>query len=281
MRFLAVVLLLIGFAFANASASANAKQTYQRVVLVGGDLTEIFYALDLQDKIVGNDTSSSYPKASLTLPKVGYKRALSVEGILSLKPDVIICNDDAGPQAVMKQLQESGVEIIRLNSSFNIAGVIKKIKDVADIFSVQDKAQHVIDSIGVELTTLEINKTSLTHTPRVMFILQHGASSPMVAGQNTAADGIINLSGGVNVVEQYHGYKILTAEAAIAYNPDVILITNETLEQFGSTEEFLKHPALSLTKAAKNKKVIAMDALFLLGFGPRTAQAALVLEQQY
>ena len=95
-----------------------------------------------------------------------------------------------------------------------------------------------------------------------------------VAGRRTAADSIIALAGGRNAVEGYEGYKPLTAEAAAGAAPDVILVTSRGLETSGGVDELLKQPGLSLTPAGKARRVIAMDDLLLLGFGPRLGQAA-------
>ena len=115
---------------------------------------------------------------------------------------------------------------------------------------------------------------------RVLFVMHHG-SAPMAAGRDTSADAIIRLSGADNAVTAYTGYKPLTPEATVLAAPDVILTTDQSLEQVGGIEAFTRHPALALTPAGKAGNVISMDALLLLGFGPRTLQAAIELAQRY
>ncbi len=117
--------------------------------------------------------------------------------------------------------------------------------------------------------------------PRIMFILNHGGGTPMVAGTQTAADSIIALSGAKNVVSEYSGYKPLTPEAAVKMKPDYILVTKMGLEASGGLNAFANIPGINLTQAAKDKRIITMDSLYLLGFGPRTAEAALKLRHSY
>jgi iron complex transport system substrate-binding protein len=81
-------------------------------------------------------------------------------------------------------------------------------------------------------------------------------------------------------VTGYEGYKPLSPEAATSLAPDILLVTTQGLEQSGGEAALLAAPGVSLTPAAKNGHVIAMDALLLLGFGPRTAEAALELNSR-
>ncbi len=103
----------------------------------------------------------------------------------------------------------------------------------------------------------------------------------MVAGRTTAANSMIALSGGKNVITAYKGYKPLTPEAVVALAPEVLLLTTQTLQQMGGKKSLSKIPGLALTPALKNDRIIVMDSLFLLGFGPRTVEAALTLNQAY
>lgn len=253
----------------------------QRIVTVGGALTEIVYALGEQSRIVGNDTTSLYPKQAELSPKVGYQRALSSEGILSLNPDMIILTDEAGPPTVIKQLESSGLTILKLKSGRSIKDIKNSISKIGKALSREKEAKVLIASLEKDNEQLEAIKQAIKIDQKVIFVLQHSGGTPLVAGTETAADSIIRLSGGTNVVSAYRGYKPLTPEAAVALKPDVILITTQGLEQAGGKQKLLKAPGLSLTPAAKNGNVIALDALLMLGFGPRTVEAAIKLNKAY
>jgi iron complex transport system substrate-binding protein len=263
------------------SAPAHANDTPERIISVGGALTEIIYQLGEEDRLVGNDTTSYYPPEAKKLPKVGYQRALSAEGILSLKPDLVILTTEAGPPAVLEQLKTAGVKLLVLEADFTIEGVTSKIEKIANRLDVSAQGQSLISSINYQLSQLEKKIAAQDNKPKVMFILQHGGGAPMVAGSNTAADGIIELSGAENIVSEYEGYKPLTPEALVSNAPDIILVTDRGLEQAGGKKEMLKTPGLALTPAAKNNHIIAMDSLLLLGFGPRTTEAATALFEAY
>lgn len=262
-------------------ATLTYAETPKRIVTIGGALTEIVYALGAQSRIVGNDTTSLYPKQAESLPKVGYQRALSSEGILSLTPDAIILTDEAGPPTVIRQLEATGVKILKLKAGRSIDDVKYNVSAIGEILDRQQQAAALIETLDKDNAQLAAVTQAIKTHQKVMFVLQHNGGAPMVAGTETAADSIIKLSGGVNVVTGYSGYKPLTPEAAVALKPDVILITNMGLEQAGGIQGLLKAPGLSLTPAAKHGNVISMDSLLILGFGPRTVDAAMQLNKAY
>ena len=95
----------------------------------------------------------------------------------------------------------------------------------------------------------------------------------MAAGQNTAANEIIALAGGVNAIDSYDGYKIINDEAIVAARPDVVLSIQRSKDSL-EAEAVYVHPAFAMTPVVANKAFISMEGLYLLGFGPRTAAAA-------
>lgn len=77
----------------------------ERIVVAGGSLTELIYAMGAGERVVGVDETTSYPPETAKLPHIGYWKQLSSEGILSLRPDSVITWQDAGPQIVLDQLR--------------------------------------------------------------------------------------------------------------------------------------------------------------------------------
>ncbi|WP_417782133.1 heme/hemin ABC transporter substrate-binding protein [Terasakiella pusilla] len=269
--------LLLTFIFV-APVSADAAN---RIVSIGGANTEILYALGMGDKIVGTDTTSTYPEEATKTEKVGYMRALSAEGVLSLKPDMVILSDEAGPPPVLAQLKQVGVKLVSVKAGRTIEDIRKNVIQIASEVNADAAGVELVKRIDADLIALNTAIRAHAGVPRLMFILQHGGGAPMVAGTKTAADSIIKLAGAENVVADYEGYKPLTPEAAVKMQPDYILVTNMGLDQAGGLDAFADIPGVNLTDAAKEKRIIAMDSLYLLGFGPRTAEAALKLRQQF
>jgi len=256
------------------AAALPARAQTQRVISVGSALTEIVYALGAEKMLVGVDTTSLYPAAARSLPQVGYMRALSAEGVLSLKPTLVIATTAAGPATTLDQLKATGIEVLILPDHYDYESVIAKIELVGKLTGKTAEAQAMIAQGRADMASLAAKLAAVPARPRVLFLLSMGGSAPQAAGAGTAADGIIKLAGGTNAVEGYSGYRPLTPEAVIASRADFVLVTRQTVEAMGSIEKILAQPALSQTPAGKAGRVLQFDTLLLLGFGPRTPEAA-------
>lgn len=263
---------LLSLALTAATVSAK-----ERIVSVGGAVTEIIYALGGADQVVATDTTSYYPEAAKKTPKVGYQRQLTAETILSFKPTLVIVTTDAGPKAALEQLKTAKVNIKTIKASRNIADIKAMVKDVADAIGKKTEGTKLLAKIADDEKKLaaKIAKTALPK--KVMFLLNHGGGKPRAAGTGTAAESVIAMTGSQNAVQSYKGYKTLTPEALITLKPDVLLMTNQGVESLGGVKNVGKIPGVSSTPAAANDKIIVMDALEMLGFGPRTVATALKL----
>jgi iron complex transport system substrate-binding protein len=263
----------IGFLFAALGSWLRAAPDSPRLLSIGGPVTEIVYALGADKNLVGTDTSSIYPEAATKLPQIGYQRSLSAEGVLALHPTLILASAEAGPPLVIEQLKQTGITWVTIPAEDSIAGAKAKIQAVAHALhrDAQGEAlvQHLNDEIAKAQGLLASEKTK----PKVLFIYARGGGTVNVAGQDTAADAMITLAGGVNAVSGYKGYKPITAEAVVAAAPDIILIPSRGLESINGIKGLLSQPGLAETPAGKAQKVIAMDDLLLLGFGPRLGEA--------
>lgn len=270
-------LLLAAGAFPLQGVSVARAQGARRAVSVGGAVTEIVYAVGAGGTLVGADSTSTFPAPAEKLPRVGYMRQLSAEGVLALKPDLLLATAEAGPPAVLSQIESAGVPVRRLAVRHSIESLRENVREVAGCFGVADDGRRLIAEIDALWATARGRVAAATGRPRVLFVLAHGGGAPMVAGGGTAADAMIAYAGGVNAVQGMQGYKPLTAEAALAAAPEVILITQQGLDEAGGLDRLLARPGLALTPAGRGRRVIAMDALYLLGFGPRLPGAVLDL----
>ncbi|PID64472.1 MAG: hemin ABC transporter substrate-binding protein [Gammaproteobacteria bacterium] len=246
-----------------------------KVVSVAGSLTEIVYALGAEKQLVGVDTTSLYPEAATKLPQVGYQRALSAEGILSLNPDLVLATDEAGPPPVLKQIEAAKVDMEIIPLDYSSEGVVNKIRIAAKALGLEKQGEELAETFTKDLKAIqdEIATSQAEQDDkkklRVLFLLGAGKGSPMAAGTDTAANAIIGLAGARNAITEYEGYKPISTEAVVSANPDIILLTDRTLKGLDGIEGILKLPGVSITKAGKEKRIAAMDGLYMLGFTPR------------
>ncbi|MHC2565054.1 heme/hemin ABC transporter substrate-binding protein [Bradyrhizobium liaoningense] len=250
-----------------------AVNDFARTVSIGGAITEILYALGLESRLVGVDTTSLYPPAALRdKPNVGYMRQISAEGVLGLNPTLILAIQGSGPHETMEILETAKVPLVLVPETFSEEGLIDKIRLVGHAMGVDARAECLSAAVGADLAQLRALRARVTKPMRVMFVmsLQNGRA---MAGHKTAADAIIQLAGATNAVDDYDGYKIIGDEAIVAARPEFVLSIERGKESL-QADAVYAHPGFALTPVAANKSFITMDGLYLLGFGPRTAAAA-------
>lgn len=255
---------------------AGAQQTAQpaRIIAAGGVVTEIVYALGRSDLLVGVDSTSQYPPSALKeKPNVGYVRALSSEGLLSLKPTSVIAIESAGPPDILKTVEDAGVRVSRLPEVATPAGVSAKIKEVADLVGEPDKGAVLAAETDKQFTSLDALRAKIEKPRRALFILSFMNGRAMVGGRNTSADGILTLAGLQNATLALEGWKPISDEALFEAAPDVIIAMGHGPQDV-TVDSILAVPAFAATPAAKSKSILIFDGGYLLGFGPRTPSAA-------
>lgn len=272
---LLIAALTGGAAFAQSPAT-DAK----RIVSVGGTVTEVLYALGQDARIAAIDTTSVFPAATADKPNVGYVRQLSAEGVLSQKPDLIIAEAGAGPADALAILKASGIPFVTIPTPPQAEAVPDKIRAVGAAVGRAAEADALARTVDGELAAVKTRIAALTvPKKRVLFALSLANGRVMAAGADTSADAIIRLAGGINAAASVSGYKPLSDEAVIAATPEVVLVMNGGAMHMTAEQAFAL-PALQASPAGKAKAFIAMDGLYLLGLGPRTAKAALDLAAQ-
>lgn len=238
-----------------------------RVVVAGGGLTATLYALGVGERVVAVDTTSQWPPAVQDTPQIGYVRALSAEGVLSMSPTLVLASDEAGPPQALALIEAAGVPVRQFPAPRSADDVRTTIRRLAALFDRTDRGQDLIAELDAALAEARAVVARYPEHPRVLFVLS-ASGQLLAAGRDTAAAAVIELAGGRNIVD-YEGYKPLTPEAAVALAPDVILTGDHVIEAVGSRQALLARPALALTPAGRNGRLVVMDSLRLLGFGPR------------
>ncbi len=251
----------------------------RNVLSIGGSVTEIIYALGEGDRVIARDTTSSYPAEVEALPDVGYMRALSPEGVLAVAPGLIISEDGAGPPETIAVLEAADIPFVTVPDTFSTEGIVTKILTVGEALDVEDAAATLAEDIRARLQMAEAAALARAGDApkRVLFILSTQGGRVMASGRNTAANGIIQMAGGVNAITEFEGYKPLSDEAVTAAAPDVILMMDRSGDHSSDNAELFAMPAIATTPAAQTQSVVRMNGLYLLGFGPRTADAVLDL----
>jgi len=257
---------------ASAASLAADKTSDHKVVSADGSLTEIVYALDKQSLLVGVDTTSGYPAQARSLAQIGYKRNISAEGVLSLSPTVLIATQDSGPDKILSQIEDAGITVKRYSAKPGLEAVREKIMGVAQLLNVEEQGQQLWAKVDKQVQQARSKLTDIDQPVKVMFVLSSGQGSPLVSGSDTMADAIIKLAGADNAVQGFTGYKPMPVESIIGAAPDIILMMDRGGDH-GADSAILASPGFVLTPAGINKRLVKMDGMLMLGFGPRIGDA--------
>lgn len=256
-------------------AAMFSSQAAERIVSIGGDVTEIVYALGAGNELVARDSTSTHPDKATKLPDVGYMRMLNAEGILSTNPTLVLSSELAQPSLALQQVAQSHVKVVRVPGSPTLDTVVQKIEVIANALGRQAEGEKLITDYRNQLKAIQ-------GTPlhaKVLFIMSHGGMSSMAAGQNTAADSIITSAGAQNAMQGFSRYRPLSQEGIVAAAPDLLLLTGDGVKTLGGIDNVWKLPGLAMTPAGKNKRVLIVDDMALLGFGLETPAALARLRQ--
>lgn len=265
-------LMLAGLAGLTVAPASSWGQA-QRIVALGGDVAEIVAALGRESLLVGCDETCVFPAALARLPRAGYVRAFSAEGVLSLRPSAVVASAAAGPPAAIAQLRAAGVPVALIPEARDEASLIAKVRAVGAAIGARAAAEQLAGEIAARLDRLERSVAADPRRPRTLALMAGARGALMAAGPGTAADAVIRLAGGRNVFTAA-GVKPLTPEAGLAAAPDVLLAPSHALDSLGGRGRILANPALAATPAARAGRLVSMDSLKLLGFGPRLPEAA-------
>lgn len=269
------LIVLMGLVGSSGSFAAS------RIVSLGGDVTETIYAIHAQGELVAVDSTSTWPEAATKLPDVGYVRQLSAEGVLALRPGLILATHDAGPASVMTQLHDAGVRIETLPVSRSAADVESKIRTIGHLTGHDKEADALASDVARQFAALATAVAAMPSHPRTVFLMSTGQGSPMAAGRETAADRAIALAGGINAATGMEGYKAVSPEALVAMKPDAILLMKEREGRVGGIDGVLRMPGVADTPAGKAHRIYFVEGQALLGFGPRTPAAASELQRRW
>jgi iron complex transport system substrate-binding protein len=263
-----------------SAADTDGESNAMRIVSLGGSVTEIVYALGSGDAVVGVDASSLYPEAARELPDVGYFRRIPAEGVLSLEPTVVLASAETGPPETLDQLRSAGVEVYVIPEESSVDGAREKIRSIASVLDRREAADRLIRNMEADLDEARRLRSSSDREPRVLFVYARGAGTMQVAGRGTSAEAMIELAGAENAVTEFEGFKPMSAESVAAAEPDVILMLDRGLDSIGGIDGLLDEPGVALTPAGENRRIVAMDDLLMLSFGPRLGEAVRTLTRK-
>ncbi len=259
------MILGLSVALLSTPLSLPLQAAQERIISAGSAVTELILALHAEQSLVAVDVTSQLPEGQ-PLPKIGYHRRLSAEGLLALSPTKLIGSDEMGPAPVLQQLKSTGVDIEVVNTQANVDGLKARIDQIAAILNKPQEAQQLKSQVDQQVQSLKANQPTV-QKKKVLFLLIHEGRAANVAGTDTTPDAIIRLAGAINpAADKITAYKPLSSESMVEMQPDVILVSGRSFEKLGGPDAIIKMmPLLAATPAGQNKQIMAIDGAALVG----------------
>jgi iron complex transport system substrate-binding protein len=195
----------------------------QKVISLAPNITEILFALGLDEEILAVTSFCDYPEAAFLKPKIGGFTNPSIEMIVSLKPDLIIATRDGNRKETIQRLKDLGLPVYVIDPK-GFDGVMKTVINVGEVVRRQDEAQRIVTNMRTKKENILALTQSLSK-PKVFF--QVGDAPIVTVGKATLANDLIRLAGGRSISEdESANYPSYTIEAILLKAPEVIIISS-------------------------------------------------------
>ena len=265
--------------------TAHASQLPQRWVSAGGALSEWVAALGGESKLVGVDTTSEHPASLKALPSIGYQRQLSAEGILSLRPQVLVGTEEMGPPPVLAQIRSAGVQVEMFSARPDLPTLKGNLQHLGALLGSEAKASELFTGYEQALDQQKrwvATAQATNKAPGVLMLLGNAGGKPLIAGKDTAADWVLQQAGGRNLAT-HSGYKPFSVESLAGLSPEVLVFADRALTgEAARAGLFKENPILASTPAAKHARVFELDPTLLVGgLGPRLPQSLVQLSADF
>jgi iron complex transport system substrate-binding protein len=284
----AIALAWVLLAIAGGAAAVRAEVTVvdaggrsvrvadaSRILCIGGDVTEITYALGAGGRVAAVDTTSQFPPHALKeKASVGYMRALSSEGVISVGATLVLASERAGPPEVVKTLKASSVPYVEVPDAFTPEGLVRKIRLIAQAIGTEAEGDRIAQDVTAGFAALATLRGRIGRPVRVLFVLGVQNGRIMVGGKSTSADAVLGLAGARNVAAGIHGFRPVGDEAVVEMAPEVVVGMRRTTDNdMHDLSQLFALKGVRATPAGAARRLVLVDA-YLLGFGPRVPHAA-------
>jgi iron complex transport system substrate-binding protein len=247
-----------------------------RILPLWGNLSEVVFSLGLGPNVVGRDVAATFAEVR-ELPVVTRGHDVSAESALSLRPTVVLAQDDTGPLEALRQIRAAGVPVIVVKAPSSLADLAPRIDEIAAALGVPREGADLVARTQAEIDRVTASVPAGAAGRRVAFLYMRGTAGVyLMGGPGSGADSMIVAAGGVDAGTAMgldRPFTPLTSEALVAARPDVILMTTTGLESVGGIGGLLKIPGIAQTPAGMDRRVVTVEDGLLYSFGARTPEA--------
>ena len=196
----------------------------QRIVSLAPSITEILFALGLEDRVVGVTDYCDYPDGAKTKPRVASYTTPNMEKLVSLQPDIVLA-EAIHEKTVLPAMEKLGLTIF-VTSATSIDTVLKDISLIGQINGKSKAANQLVTKLTNRVKAVSSKTENLApeRRPRVLYVIWHQPIWTM--GSETFIDDLFTTAGGINIFSKdFSKARVVSLESVIAKNPQVIIVT--------------------------------------------------------
>jgi iron complex transport system substrate-binding protein len=251
-----------------AARGAAAVETLPRIISLSPHITELLFAAGAGDRIVGVDDSSDYPAAVAGIPRVGEPDALDVEGLLKLKPTLIVLWDSGTPARRKAELQRLNLQLY-VTDQHSLDDIGTTLLEFGRLAGTTAAAEAAARRYRMELADL---RAKYSGRPRLKVFYQVWDRPLYTLSGRHVVNEVLSLCGGDNLFAELSTLApAVDKEAVLARNPDVILIAATGAEGVRQTQAWSRFANL---RAVREHHVYTVDPSLLGRMAPRILQGA-------
>jgi iron complex transport system substrate-binding protein len=250
----------------------------KRIVSMAPNVTEMLFAIGLDNEIVGVTDYCNYPESAKSKTKIGGYYNPNVEVILSLTPDLIIATPDGYSKERIDKLDQTGIPIFIVNPQ-NINDVLVSMALIGKVTGKEEIANQVVENMRSRIKIIKDKVSQIPEQKRPKVFYEIGEDPLVTVGPNNVVNDLLTIAGGINVaLDAPNSWPVYSVEAVIMKNPDVILTAPSTMTSTDKNIQIAKWKKYRTVSAVINGKIYAIDPDIMLRSGPRVVDG---LEKLY
>src|SRR5215475_8809937 len=217
----------------------------QRIVSLAPNVTEILFALGLENRVAGVTNYCDFPEAAKAKEKVGDTLRPNLEKIISLKPDLVVVSTASQLENLTRRLDQLAIPVYVTNPR-SVREVAASIRILGAVTGASERASVLAGEMENRIAAVERRVNALPK-PRVLYVLQ---IDPLItAGRNTFINDLINIAGGKSISgDETADYPQFARETVVARAPDVIVAPSshdvELVNESDLRRDFATTPAI-------------------------------------
>ncbi|RLJ86778.1 ABC transporter substrate-binding protein [Planococcus citreus] len=255
------------------------EQAPETIVSLIPSNTEIVFALDAGDQLVGVTDYDNYPEAAQDIERVSDSVEFNAEKIIQLDPDVVLAYSTGEEPPALTQLEDADIPVFVIESATSFDEVYGDIEQIASVLAKEEKGAEVIEGIQTQIEDIQ-ERLAAVEEQKEVYVEISPSPEIYTTGKSTFMQEILDHAQVTNAFEDLEGWPSISEEEVITRDPEIILTTVSYVED--AVGDIEARDSWSAVEAIENDEVHFIDSDITSRPGPRIGEAVqLVAETVY